>query len=238
MRTLLIAPVLASFALTTVRPADACGPYMREPTLMRISGHRTESGNRVFAITSEAMPAIDHDKWVRLAPRTYDYAAVADAPNLARAIDMTLIGPSGTRVVSSRERVYLSQTFVSHGPNVAMEIRVPSGKFSIAIAGKHDKASWIELATERRGDAKDIAWVEAQGIEPLSDQYVYVTRLQGTAFEAVTVFPRGGGMTTLVRSNGTLYSQFEGSVMGGIEMNGQHYAVASKHGEAVRAIAL
>src|SRR3954471_13211566 len=104
----LLVPVLASFA---AQPADACGPYGYTPRLMRVTTHFADGGTRAFVITNEQVS--DNQAWVRLAPMTYDYAAVVDVANPETAIDVTLVGPKGTKVVSSRERVYLSRTFVS-----------------------------------------------------------------------------------------------------------------------------
>ncbi len=238
MRTLLVIPALAS-VLSSVRPADACGGYIREPQLMRISSHHTEGTTRSFVLLGDLDAATAKQaKWVRLAPSTYDYAALADATDLDAPMTFTLIGPSGTRVVSTRQRSLLSQTFVSYKPSIAMEIRAPKGRFSIAMVGNHERAAWLEPGREQRGAAADVAWVKTLGIELLGSEYVYVSKLKGTRFETVTVLPKGGGIVTLVRSNGSLYAKFDGSVAGGIEMDGRRFIVASKHGEGVRAIAL
>ena len=125
---------------------------------------------------------------------------------------------------------------VSNKPSVALEVTVPKGEFAIAMAGKHSDAAWIKLDQERGASAADVSWVKAQGLEPLSPEYVYVSKLEGTDFETLTVLPKGGGMTTLVRSGGTLYTRFDGSATGALTTDGELFLVASKHGEGVTAI--
>ncbi len=234
MRNALLAlPVLAS--LLSLKPADACGPYGNfRLRLMRVTTHFADGGTRAFVITNQKVS--DKQPWVRLAPMTYDYASVVDVENPEAAIDMTLVGPKGTKIVSSRERVYLSQTFVSQSPSVAFEIRAPKGEFSIAMAGKHSDAEWIELRDERRGKSEDIAWVKTQGLTPLLPEYVSVHKLEGTDFEAVTVLPKTGEILTFVRRGDVVYTQFEGTALGGLSASGERYVVAAKHGETPRAI--
>ncbi len=241
MRTIflapLLAPVLATLAIATLRPADACGPYGSEPKLMRLTGHHGREASRSFVLLDQPVPNADKLAWKQLAPGTYDPAAVVDTADLERPMDMTLIGPSGTRVVSSKERVFLSRTFVSNEPSVALEISAPKGQFAIAMAGKHTDAAWIRLDREHQGSATDLSWVKAQGIDPLSPEYIYVSKLEGTDLEIITV-PQNGGRTTFVRSEGALYTRFEGTAMGAMTTRGQLYLVASKQGEAVTAIAI
>jgi hypothetical protein len=235
MRSMLLAPVLATFALSTIQPADACGPYGRSPRLLQISSHYVDGATRTFVLTNEGVPERDL-AWVRLAPMTYDYASLADAPDPTRAIDFTLIGPSGTRVVSSREKVYLSHTFLARKPAVAMEISASKSRFSIAMAGKHADASWIELGTERRGQLADLEWVKARGMTPLLPEHVSVSKLAGTDLEMVRVLPKSGELTTFVRRGNDVDAQFEGTALGGVTTGGQRFVIASKHGEAPTAI--
>lgn len=223
----LLAPVLASLA----RPADACGPYGFTPRLMRVSTHFADGGTRAFVITNEKVS--DDQPWVLLAPRSYDNASVVDVANPKAPIDVTLVGPAGTKIVSSRERVYLSRTFVSRAPSVAFEIRAQRGEFAIAMAGKHADATWIKFLDERDGTAADRAWVEAHGVSP---DHVYVKKLDGTELEAVTVLPKTGETMTFMRRGTEVYGQFEGAVMGGIEATGDRFVVAAKYGETPKAI--
>ena len=201
---------------------------------MRVTTHFADGGTRAFVITNQKVAA--NQPWVRLAPMTYDYASVVDVDNPDTAIEMTLVGPTGTKIVSSRERVYLSQTFVSRAPSVAFEIRAPKGEFSIAMAGKHADAEWIKLGDERRAKAEDIAWVTAKGLTPMQPEYVSVHKLEGTDFEAVTVLPKTGEIITFVRRGDVVYTQFEGTALGGLSASGERYVVAEKHGETPRAI--
>ncbi len=228
--------LLALVVLTSVRveSAEACGPYSFAPKLMRVTTHFADGGTRAFVITNQKVA--DDQPWVQLAPMTYDYASVVDVENPETAIDLTLVGPAGTKLVSSRERVYLSRTFVSRSPSVAFEIRAPKGEFAIAMAGKHTDAEWIKLGDERRAKAEDIAWVKAKGLTPMHPEYVSVHKLEGTDFEAVTVLPKVGEIITFVRRGDVVYTQFEGSALGGLSASGERYVVAANYGETPRAI--
>lgn len=224
----LLLPVLASLA---ARPADACGPYGFTPRLMRVSTHFADGGTRAFVITHEQVA--DNQPWVLLAPRSYDNASVVDVANPETPIDVTLVGPAGTKIVSSRERVYLSRTFVSRAPSVAFEIRAQRGEFAIAMGGRHSDATWIKFVDERDATAADLAWVKARGV---TADRAYVKKLDGTELEAVTVIPTSGEMVTFMRRGALVYGQFEGAVMGGIEATGDRFVVAAKYGETPKAI--
>lgn len=233
MRNALLAlPVLAS--LFAIKPADACGPYGFRPSLMHLSTHYADGGTRTFVLTNQTVS--NDQPWVRLAPMTYDSASIVDVDNSEHAANITLIGPKGAKVVSTKERVYLARTFLSRAPSVAWEIRAPRGEFAIAMSGQHTDAEWITLGEERRGGSADIAWVKAKGLTPMYPEYVTVHKLAGTDFETVTVLPKTGEIITFVRRGDAIYTSFEGSAMGGLSVNGERYVVGSKHGQAPQAI--
>lgn len=232
---LLLAPVLASFVLSA-QPADACGPYSFAPQLFRVSTHYVDGGTRSFVITN--LKVAEDQPWVRLAPMTYDYAGIVDVADPDGAVDFTLVGPSGAKLISSKRQVNISRTFVSHSPAVAFEIRAPKGEVAIALSGKHADATWISLGTERTASASDLAWVAAQGVTPMQRDYVHVNTLAGTDLETITVLPKQGEMVTLVRRGKDLYTRFVGSPMGGVTTDGERFIVGGKYGEALRAIAI
>lgn len=231
MRNLLLAPVLASFVLSSA-PAEACGPYTPEPTLFKLSTHAVRSGTRLVTTTTRTFvltdtidrAQADRLAWQPLAPGTYDYARMALAPDLAQPIDLTLIGPGGTKVVSSKRRAFLDRTFAELQPSSALEVEVERGKFAFAIAGRHARAKWISL-DDRGTTAADLAWVEKQGVTVIDPQYVQVAKLAGTHLVTISVLTKDG-MVTMVRSGHALYAQFAGTTRGAVEVDGQRFAVA------------
>lgn len=236
MRNFLLAPILASLALSTIRPADACGPYVMEPSLLLLSSHYTERGTRSFVHLGEPVGNGDQLTWDLLAPHTYDHASTVDAPDLESPKELTLIGPKGTKVVASMARVVLRNTFVSRHATAALEITMEDHEFAIAMAGKHADAKWIALSDARKGTAADIAWVNARGLTPLAPEYVSVSKLG--EYDLVNVLAKGAGITTFVRRGNQLYTQFDGAPMGGVTTRGMRYIVASKHDVGLTAIAI
>jgi len=233
MRNLLIVPMLASLALAA-EPADACGPYVSKPRLMQLTTHFTDGGLRSFAITNEPAPA--NLAWTRLAPSTYDYASIAEASDPERALDLTLVGPDGTQLVSSRRRVFLSQTFTKSTPSVAMEITVPRGQFAIALAGKHADATWNAGRQVRVGNRYDVAWVNTQGIEPMMASLVSASKIDGTDLEAITVLPKTGEQITFVRRGTQVARQFEGTLLGLLGVDGERFVVARTSDQTVHTV--
>ncbi len=229
MRNLLLAPVLASLAIATVRPADACGPYVREPKVFRLSSHYVQTlgqpATRTFALV-DAAANTEQLAWTRLAPNTYDYARMSRMSDLATPMAVTLIGPSGTRVITSKQRAVLDHTFETRKPMTALALDLPEGKWSFALEGRHEGAAWIGLE-DKTASAADLAWVLARNITPLDPQYVHVGKLAGTQLDTVTVLSKSAGMITFVRSAGDVIAQFEGSVVGAVTIKGQRFVLAS-----------
>jgi hypothetical protein len=103
---------LAIAMLTTLlmEPADACGP-LPMPRLYAVSrqivGDPTAHVVHQFAVLDDRAP--EDASWRWLATNTYVATQIADAPALATPVTLTLIGPHGTRVVKTTQRVYLKQ---------------------------------------------------------------------------------------------------------------------------------
>lgn len=227
---LFILPVLAAALVT--KPADACGPYSFGPQVLNLSTHFADGGTRTFIITKRRVA--DDQPWVRLAPMTYDYAGIVDVKDPETALDFTLVGPSGTKVISTKRQVNLSHTFVSRSSNVAFEIKPQKASYAIAVAGKHADAVWMSLGNERAASAAELAWVAAQGVTPMQAEYVHVNRLEGTDLETITVLPKTGDLVTFVRRGTVLHAQFTGSPMGALAVDGDRFVVGGKFGESPR----
>jgi hypothetical protein len=242
MRNLLLAPVLASFVLSSA-PADACGPYMQEPTIFKLSTHHrgtqvTGLVTRTFVLTGAIDQAqADQMSWQRLGVMSFDLARFATAPDLATPMDVTLIGPGGTKVVSSKRRGFLEGGFEERKPSSALEIEgLGAHRFTFALKGRHANAKWIAVGDNQAASSADLAWVKKHGVKPVSPEYVYVAKLAGTELELVSVLAENTGVVTLVRSgNHDLYTRFDGSSPGAFQLNGQRYVLASLDG-AVTAV--
>src|SRR5687767_8051115 len=99
MRTLL----LASLTITALQnPADACGPYVVEPTVFQLANG--------FALLNQEAEQGEHT-WRRLRPHSYDNTQIANTTPLETPMTITLVGPSGTKVVSSKVRALIKSGF-------------------------------------------------------------------------------------------------------------------------------
>lgn len=200
MRTLLIAAAAALSAMPSSR-ADACGGYVREPQVLVVSTHhlpRAEGGarRRMFVILDERAP--EGLAWTRLAPGSYDDAKIASAPPLAEPMEVTLVGPSGTRTVKLRERVYLASSWQWRQPTAALEVEpAPGEELELALRGAAH-AAWLPL-DGAVGSARDVAWLGQQDIDVRSADATFVQRIRGTGLELVTAYPEGAPALTIVR---------------------------------------
>jgi hypothetical protein len=231
--TLLLASVSALVAgLST--DADACGSYVPTPRVLQVATpFMRGEGQRpmTFVLTGEAPTG--KPAWTRIAPGTYDYTEVADAPDLARPMEVTLLGPSGTRLVSTARRSFIQHSFVTHKPSAALEIEVKRGEFTIALAGRHTGATWLELSNEKEGTAADVAWAKSTGVVPTS-LAVYVHRVEGSDLETVAVFTKAGTVT-LVRQGKSLIGSFDGYAIGAMAERGERFIIVQNQDRDLRA---
>ena len=224
MRTLLIAALSLS-AFTPSRDADACGGYIREPRVLRLSTHHIPSfdegaGTRSFVVLGTATPPATV-AWRRLAPSSYDSTQIANDMVLANSVTLTLLGPAGTRVVSSTQHVFLSHTFDFRGATNALDIGNAHG-FSIAIEGVHPNATWRALEKPLyRKAASSSTWVTALGVTPASVNEIDVRRITGTPFEAVSLYAKDSTkLVTFLRHGDKNLGRFDGSPVGTFTNNG------------------
>lgn len=214
MRTLLIAALSLS-ALTPSHDADACGSYVPEPRVLRLSNHQVPSfatGGRArsFVVLGTAKPTAKLD-WHRVAPSSYDWAEIANDLQRTHAVTFTLLGPQGTRVVSTKQHVFLARTFDFAEATNALEIDNARG-FAIALEGVHPKATWRALEHETYRKA-NVAWVTALGVTPSGS--VDVRRIPGTKFEAVSLYEKGSAKrVTFVKHGDENLGRYEGSPLG------------------------
>jgi hypothetical protein len=215
--------ILAALALSAVPSpdADACGGYESyAPRAHVVSGH----SGRTFVLLGSAT-ADQGVKWTRVASTTsFDHTAIAPAPALGHAVTLTLVGPGGSRVVSSRSQWLLRPAVRFRGVRSALEVQGGSRDFRVALVGDQTGARWIELAyPEKQGMASDAAWLKAQNLPATS---FFVSTMPG--YELITL----NDQTTVVRKDGAFVTQATGSAMGGVTLNGTEYLVVQTDGAA------
>jgi hypothetical protein len=242
MRNLLLAS-LASLTVTAAlqNDADACGPYggVYAPRVFQLTTHSINNRDnhswttRSFALLAQAPEG--SPAWRQIAPFTYDYTQIADAPDLDDAMELTLVGPSGTKVVSSRSRVFLKPALGwDHTPTSALELTVKRGEFSIALAGRHTDTKWIAIEGERSGTEADVAWIKQVIAADFDSKYVYVSKVKGTGLETLSAMGADGKYQTFVRRGEQFVDQFAGSARGAITFKGKQFIVQADAG-AMRA---
>jgi hypothetical protein len=188
MRSLLA--LTALIALTSPSPARACG-WDPEPHLLAVSSHYVgRGGHRAFVVLDEGAP--DDIGWKLLAPGTYDGTKIANAPAFDAPIEVTVVGPSGRRVIRSERRVYLWQPWRGDGkPHAAIEIPLERGDdFTVALAGAYsaDELAWHAIQMRDGADVRDAtAWLASRKLTP--GRNVAVGAVAGTDLEIVTFEP-------------------------------------------------
>jgi hypothetical protein len=221
MRTHLIAALSLS-AVTPSHDAEACGSYVPEPRVFQLTAHFEQAGlddrsiRRTFAVLGDVTPPATLT-WRRLSRTTFDSTSIADSMPGTKPVTLTLVGASGTRVVSINKHVFLSHAWDRAKATRALDIGDANG-FSIAIEGAHPNAAWSEIDAptyQRSGSAR--AWVTALGVTP---GLVYVSRVPGKPFEVVTVMPKDGSQVTFVKHGDRNLGRFDGSPIGAFTNNG------------------
>lgn len=247
MRHLLLAAAATAAATLAVsapaRPADACGgSYFPAPQVMTVSTHHLMRGDgagerrRTFVITGERAPDVGLT-WTRLAPGTYDGTQIASAPLLGTPAELTLLGPSGTRVVKLRKRVYL-QGWQWKEPTAALEVELgPRDDYQLALWGSQP-ASWLGLESVA-GSERDAAWLAARNVSASAER-ISVQRVRGAGIEVVAAYPDDyEPMVTFVRRGEARLGQYTGSsVAAAIVQRGRSWLVLTTPHAAPRAVYL
>ncbi|MBS1120068.1 MAG: hypothetical protein H6Q90_2296 [Deltaproteobacteria bacterium] len=208
MRTILLAVFAVSLA-PGGSPVDACG-YL-EPRTFLVSTHHipgigTPGRTRTFAVLGE--PAPRDATWQLLAPAGYDTTRIADAAPLDAPLTLTLLGPSGARVVSSARRAFLWSS-MQFAPSAVLELDAEAAHTRVALAGSLPGAVWIGLDDAGRS----------------------VSRLHGTKLETVLVMPNGDREpVTLVRRDGQEVARSTGRPIGAMRLYGMHYLFVERAG--------
>ena len=115
----LVAGLLATTTLTT-SVASACGGYIQvdpAPRVLAVSSHSVLKGerwtHRAFVVLEQSLQPAAEKLWALLAPGTYDATRIKLLSRLAQPVEVTLVGPSGARVVKTDKQVGLTGSFWS-----------------------------------------------------------------------------------------------------------------------------
>jgi hypothetical protein len=223
MRTLLIAALSLS-ALSPSRDAEACGGYTPEPRVLRLSTHRFPSfdknaRDRSFAVFGDTTPPAKLE-WTLLVPMSYDSTQIANDMQRARTVTLTLLGPAGTRVVSSKKHVFLASTFDFEGKANALDIGNARG-FSIALEGVHPNATWSTLEHVMYRKTNLDTWVTALGASPSQAGSINLSRVKGTPFETVSLYVKDSPtMVTFLKHGDRNLGRYAGTPIGAFTNNG------------------
>lgn len=236
------ASLLASLAVTATLTsafapsiADACGGggYGGEmlPAVFAVDDHHvTREGTdqrRAFILFGSGSPS-DKATWTRLWPSSFDNTRIADAPDTTRPVTMTLIGPSGTRVVSSTDRTFIADSFRSRQQQVAMEIGIDrKAEFSVAVMGAQRDAKWLGTS-DVTSTKQTLAWLKAQGVTTAN---ATVTKIQGTKLRVISAYQDGApGMTSFVLDGTTTLTTAFGNPIGAIDLGAKRYVLLEQDG--------
>lgn len=197
MRTALLT-LAALSTLAPLQEADACGSYVPEPRIHRLSTHyipRTRTAHvRSFVVLGGA--SNDKRAWKQLAPHSYDGTRIAAGEQLHVPMTFTIVGANGTKVVHGRNQVFLASTFAFVEPASAIEVPSADDR-AIVIEGAHGDAKWIDLDT-----------LKEEGIT------------LGTGYATNTTGP-----STVVQRGAYELGRFPGYVLGLVEIDGERRLV-------------
>ncbi|HEY5920979.1 MAG TPA: hypothetical protein VIV11_04880 [Kofleriaceae bacterium] len=223
--TCLLLTALASITLTT-QIAAACGGYVQvdpAPRLLLMSSHGFHEPGawrlRTFVLLEEAPQIDDNTVWTPVAPGRYDGPKIAALPRLVTPRAVTLIGPSGVRVVETDQLVAFSKS-----PHIgleqirtAVEVRVGHyEKLPIAVAGRDNDAKWHELGNNTASEATK-QWLAKRGIKT---QHVKLQAIQGGKFSVVRYFSNGTAQF-LVRQGDREVGRASGNLIGAMMFDGR-----------------
>jgi hypothetical protein len=223
MRTALLTLVAFS-TLAPLHQADACGSYVPEPRIHQLSTHFIpqveRDSRRSFVVLGSASDA--KRAWQQLAPRTYDATRIARGAALAHPLTFTIVGKDGTKIVTGRHQVFLSQTFAFREAASAIEVSW-SGERAVVIEGSHAGAKWIALDDSAPTTPQLKQWVTQRGLPAVLDS-VYVTRANGV--ELVTAYDTSvDKYVTFLKRGDQELGRRNGRPLGVIELDGARRAV-------------
>lgn len=231
-KSLLTSVLAATLTTAAAAPqiAAACGDYARidrAPRMLKVSSHRLFADHaqkqRAFVVFEQAFDGGDAT-WNLLAPGTFDNTRLVKLPALAAPLQVTLVGPSGVRVVESDKQVALADAFdLGWGEKrIAVEIPVADkDRFAVAIVGRAKDARWHD-AGHREAPASARWWLGKRGT-PTPD-FIALRPLHGTGAEAIE-FSQAGEPQFVIRRGGAEVGNAQGSVLGAVTANGRTFVL-------------
>ena len=154
----------------------------------------------------------------------YDSSRIAPAPELATPIQLTLLGPSGTRVVTATQQVYFDDAWDldQRGGHRALEIKTDRmERFDVAIEGRARGVSWRGMTAVSKADGEAKDWLAAHGRSDI--RYVSVQTIAGTSTQIVTWFDTD--VHFAVRDSGFDRGDRDGLAIGELDMDGRRLIV-------------
>lgn len=243
LRSMMLAVTLLLTTTLDARPAEACGggygQFQWRPAVLEVTSHHApavratgrRAGKTRWFVTLSRGTRPDGLTWKPIAPHSFDWTEIAEAPDLAQPVTLTLLGRAGTRVVSARRVVYLSSPHDATA-RTAVELEVSGDDdWAVALRGDLGKAAWDGL-TYPAADAATRKWASTQGLDPR----VAVTRVAGTTLEIVQgndLTSRGGGARAIVRdrqTGGVVKGLRADDVLGTFVFDGTRYLATRERG--------
>ena len=238
MRTVFLAALAVSATLTSAFApsiANACGgsyPMDFGPRVFAVDTHNAiVEGTQRWQRRSFVMlgpTKLPSTAWRQLAPETFDPTQIANETTTAGSTTMTLVGPSGTQVVSSQRRALLTQGWGGEQVFTALEVATGAdSQFRIAVAGTQPDAKWINVS-ESKTRGSTAAWLEAQGVKATS---IYSSLVDGTYVQIISAYQDGQkGLTSFVRIGNRSLGRYAGTAIGALDLGGKRYVLFENDG--------
>lgn len=228
----LLATLLAS--TTVIQTAAACGGgdfRPPQPRVLAVSTHgmmiRDHWGSRSFIVLEQPLKVLgDGGTWKALAPGTYDGTQIKTLAALPSALEVTLVGASGTRVVKTAKQVGLSRSWQIGWDQQRVALEVPvrdEDQFSIAIVGRATDAKWHELSYSE-APASTKWWLGKRRVGDTS--YVGLRTMQGSSAEIIQ-FDLGGTSQFVVRDGDAELGAAVGQPLGIVTTGGRSFVAFS-----------
>lgn len=233
--TLLLLAALTSSTLTAQPTAEACGgdyaPVRTEPQVFPVSIHHVLQTGQQRAFVLFDQPAPEHTAWTALAPRSYDGTQIALAAQWTAPVTLTLVGPRGTRLVTTTRYVYLARTFVRVASALAVEVDAGDDldAATIAIVGNHPTARYGALSSRTR-TIRDEMTVRNFYVSGSAAAAAHVEQIAGTTIDAIGFQRSGpsaaGRRETVIRQGDTDVGVLvRGEAIGSVKIDGTVYLV-------------
>lgn len=229
MRSLILAAALAVTSLTAPPTAEACGgDYANPPAPVLYLVYSDSAGAHTFVLLNQPVDEEPHT-WRRVAPKSHNLTRVAEAPALSAPVDLTLVGPAGTKVVSTRTKMLVEPARgIDRTPSVAL--RVPRGNYAVAAFGAHADYAWEPLVPVGAGPELD-TWSRQVQLPP---EELSLTRAGATTMLTYHD-PKTNAYRTEIKHHGWTFGGGTGRALGVLTANGDRYAVIA-YGKALTVV--